>query len=116
MLTDSLWLDVVHARAQVRWLPADKSGRDGLISSGIRCHASFGRKDLHLCQIRIEKAEAGTPGGESEITIAFAAPKGLGDRLVEGAEFDLLESMRTIGRGKITQDLRKLPLTKRLGL
>jgi hypothetical protein len=115
-LTDSLWLDAIHARAKVMLLPTEKSGRKEPISSGLRTHCSFGRKDQHLCQIRIEGAESAAPGTECELTLAFAAPKGLGNRLAVGTDFVLLFEQIPIGNGKITEDLRKVSFLKRLGL
>lgn len=116
MLTDSLWLDAVHAKARLAVLSAEKSGRTAPIPSGVRAHASFGRKDLHLCQIRIEGAESAAPGTECEITLAFVAPKGLGNRLAVGSDFVLIVDDRPVGNGKVTEDLRKVSFLKRLGL
>ena len=115
-LTDSLWLDAIHAKARVKLLTREKSGCTTPIASGLRTHTSFGRKDLHLCQIRIEGADVAEPGTECEMTLAFAAPKGLGNRLAVGTDFVLLLDQRPIGNGKIVEDLRKLTFLQRLGL
>ncbi len=113
-LTDSLWLDAVHARARITLFKEEKGGTE--LKSGLRTHASFGRKDLHFCQIRVEGQESAAAGTECEITLAFAAPRGLGTRLAVGTDFVLLLDQRPIGNGKITQDLRKISFLERLGL
>ncbi len=113
-LTDSLWLDAIHARARVMLFTAEKGGVE--LKSGLRTHASFGRKDLHFCQIRVEGQESAAAGTECEITLAFAAPKGLGTRLNVGTDFVLLLDQRPIGNGKIVEDLRKISFLQRLGL
>lgn len=113
-LTDSLWLDAVHAKARIRILPEDKQGRE--ITSGLRAHASFGRKDLHLCQLRVEGSDSAGPGSECDITLAFAAPRGLGNRLSAGTDFVLLVEMHPVANGKIVEDLRRKSFLERLGL
>ncbi|MCC6741017.1 MAG: hypothetical protein IT452_18400 [Planctomycetia bacterium] len=112
-LTDSLWLDAIHAKARIQILPAEKQGRE--ITSGVRLHASFGRKDLHLCQLRVEGADSAAPGTECDITLAFAAPRGLGNRLSPGTDFVLVVEMHTVANGKILEDLRRKSFLERLG-
>ena len=97
---------IPEIRATIYYLTEDEGGRKTPVGSGYRGQFYYDGKDWDACQIFIDR-EICLLGEVVDCYLTTASPNFHIQKLHIGKEFEIREGAKIVGRGTITEILRK---------